>query len=186
MAEDGEGEHLVVVGLAPLDPADDGLPVDHACRRRQNRWSTPHPAEGTTERWRAVGGVGHADQSTNRPPVPRSPRAYPPHVQTRIDRGRRGRDDRHGAGGTTAMVASSSDHVDAINTAVQTARIAAGHLDPDRSVVIAGGELAHRGDAVSDALKRHLLVDHDYLVQVFAYPQTRTVTVIRPRRRRCP
>ena len=47
------------------------------------------------------------------------------------------------------MVASSNDHVDAINAAVQTARLAAGHLDPDRSVVIAGGEHAHPGDVVA-------------------------------------
>ena len=47
--------------------------------------------------------------------------------------------DRHAAGETTAMVASSNDHVDAINAAVQTARLAAGHLDGDRSVVIGGG-----------------------------------------------
>ena len=31
----------------------------------------------------------------------------------------------------------------------KTARIAAGHLDPDRSVVIAGGERAHLGDVVA-------------------------------------
>ena len=57
--------------------------------------------------------------------------------------------DRHHVGETTAMVASSNDHVDAINTAVQTARLAAGHLDPDRSVVIAGGERAHPGDVIA-------------------------------------
>ncbi len=48
--------------------------------------------------------------------------------------------DGHAVGETTAMVASSNDHVDAINAAVQTARISAGHLDPDTTVAIAGGE----------------------------------------------
>ena len=57
--------------------------------------------------------------------------------------------DRHDAGETTAMVASSNDHVDVINAAVQAARLAAGHLDPDLSVVIAGGEQAHPGDVVA-------------------------------------
>ena len=47
------------------------------------------------------------------------------------------------------MVASTNDHVDAINAAVQTARLAAGHLDRDRSVVIAGGERAHPGDVIA-------------------------------------
>ena len=42
--------------------------------------------------------------------------------------------DRHEAGETTATVASSNDHVDAINLAVQTARISAGHVDPHRSL----------------------------------------------------
>ena len=41
--------------------------------------------------------------------------------------------DRHQAGETTAMVASSNDHIDAINAAVQAARISAGHLDLERS-----------------------------------------------------
>jgi ATP-dependent exoDNAse (exonuclease V) alpha subunit len=57
--------------------------------------------------------------------------------------------DHHQAGRTTAMVASSNGHVDAINAAVQTARLAAGHLDRDRSVVIAGGERAQPGDVVA-------------------------------------
>ena len=57
--------------------------------------------------------------------------------------------DHHQAGETTAMVASSNDHVDAINAAVQAARSNAGHLDLDRSVVIAGRERAHRGDVIA-------------------------------------
>jgi AAA domain len=57
--------------------------------------------------------------------------------------------DRHNAGATTAMVASSNDHVAAINAAVQTARLVAGHVDPDLSVVIGGGERAHPGDVIA-------------------------------------
>ena len=43
-------------------------------------------------------------------------------------------------GDTVALVASSNDHVDTINRAVQAARLAAGHLDPDTATRIAGGE----------------------------------------------
>ena len=57
--------------------------------------------------------------------------------------------DRHDGGATTAMVASSNDHVDAVNAAVQAARLAAGHLEADVSVVVAGGERAHAGDVVA-------------------------------------
>ncbi|MBA3289469.1 MAG: relaxase domain-containing protein [Acidimicrobiia bacterium] len=57
--------------------------------------------------------------------------------------------DHHQAGQTTAMVASSNDHVNAINTAVQAARITAGHLGPDVSVMIAGGERACPGDLIA-------------------------------------
>ncbi|MBA3289619.1 MAG: relaxase domain-containing protein, partial [Acidimicrobiia bacterium] len=57
--------------------------------------------------------------------------------------------ERHDAGESTAMVASSNDHVDAINAAVQTARLAAGHLDPHRSVVVVGDERAYVGDVIA-------------------------------------
>ena len=53
--------------------------------------------------------------------------------------------DRHAAGRHDRRWSPRrNDHVDAINAAVQTARLAAGHLDPDLSVAIAGGEQAHR------------------------------------------
>ena len=39
--------------------------------------------------------------------------------------------DHHRRGDTVAVVASTNDHVDAINHAVQAARLAAGQLDPD-------------------------------------------------------
>ena len=47
------------------------------------------------------------------------------------------------------MVASTNDHVDAINAAVQAARLAAGDLDPTPPSPIAGGERAHVGDVVA-------------------------------------
>ena len=57
--------------------------------------------------------------------------------------------DHHQRGDTVALVASTNDHVDAINHAVQAARVAAGHLDPDTVASIAGGERAHVGDVVA-------------------------------------
>jgi ATP-dependent exoDNAse (exonuclease V) alpha subunit len=50
--------------------------------------------------------------------------------------------DHHQHGQSVALVASTNDHVDRINHAVQAARHQAGHLGPD-SVEIAGGEHAH-------------------------------------------
>jgi len=47
------------------------------------------------------------------------------------------------------MVASSNDHVDAINHTIQTARLADGHLDPRQWTQIGGGERAHVGDVVA-------------------------------------
>ena len=52
-------------------------------------------------------------------------------------------------GVTVALVASTNDHVDAINHAVQAARVAAGQLNPDIAAQIAGGEHAHVGDVVA-------------------------------------
>jgi ATP-dependent exoDNAse (exonuclease V) alpha subunit len=57
--------------------------------------------------------------------------------------------DHHRSGDTVAVVASTNDHVDAINRAVQAARVAAGDLDPDAAVSIAGGECAHVDDVVA-------------------------------------
>jgi DNA transposition AAA+ family ATPase len=53
------------------------------------------------------------------------------------------------SGDTVALVASTNDHVDAINHAVQAARIAIGQLNPARVAVIADGERAHVGDVVA-------------------------------------
>ena len=57
--------------------------------------------------------------------------------------------EHHAGGVTVALVASTNDHVDAINHAVQAARVAAGHLNPDIAAAIAGGEHAHVGDVVA-------------------------------------
>lgn len=54
----------------------------------------------------------------------------------------------HADGRTCAINMSSNDHVDAVNAAIQAARVAAGDLDPRRVVSIAGGEQAHVGDVV--------------------------------------
>ena len=51
--------------------------------------------------------------------------------------------------GTAAITASTNEHVDAINTAVQTARINVGQLDTDRAAAIGGGEFAYVGDIVA-------------------------------------
>ncbi|MEX2627875.1 MAG: AAA family ATPase, partial [Ilumatobacteraceae bacterium] len=56
--------------------------------------------------------------------------------------------DTHAQHGTAAISASSNEHVNAINAAVQDARITAGHLDPTHAVTIGGGERAHVGDLV--------------------------------------
>jgi conjugative relaxase-like TrwC/TraI family protein len=57
--------------------------------------------------------------------------------------------NRYQHGGTVALVASTNDHADAINHAVQAARLAGGDLNPDIAVVIAGGEWVHVGDVVA-------------------------------------
>ena len=48
-----------------------------------------------------------------------------------------------------AVIASTNEHVDAINAAVQAARIDAGQIEPAASSAIAGGECAHVGDVVA-------------------------------------
>jgi ATP-dependent exoDNAse (exonuclease V) alpha subunit len=55
----------------------------------------------------------------------------------------------HHRGRTTAVVTSTNEHVDTLNAAVQTARITAGHLDPDTAVGIGGGEHTCIGDLVA-------------------------------------
>ncbi len=66
--------------------------------------------------------------------------------------------EHHRHGDTIALVASSNQHVDTINTAVQEARLANGQLGPGQRVQIAGGEHAHVGDVVATRRNnRHLL-----------------------------
>ena len=63
----------------------------------------------------------------------------------------------HHEGRPTALVASTNDHVDTINRAVQQARLEAGHLDPVSATRIAGGDHAHVGDVVATRRNdRHL------------------------------
>lgn len=54
----------------------------------------------------------------------------------------------HAAGETLAITASSNDHVDRINTAIQSARAAAGDIDPTTLAPIGGTEFACVGDVV--------------------------------------
>jgi conjugative relaxase-like TrwC/TraI family protein len=54
----------------------------------------------------------------------------------------------HIDGKTVAIVASTNDHVDALNDAVQRVRLTAGDLDPHATVAIGGTEQAHPGDLV--------------------------------------
>ena len=86
--------------------------------------------------------------------------------------------DRHVVGDTTAMVASSNEHVDAINAAVQTARIGAGYLDRDRSVSIAGGERAHPGDVIATRRNDRRLITT--AGQPVRNRETWTVTAVHP------
>lgn len=52
------------------------------------------------------------------------------------------------AGGTIAVVCSTNDHVDAVNAAIQRARVGRGELDATAMVPIGGGERATIGDVV--------------------------------------
>jgi hypothetical protein len=52
------------------------------------------------------------------------------------------------AGRTVALVASTNEHVDTLNHAVQAARLTAGHLHAG-AAQIAGGEHAHVGDVIA-------------------------------------
>ena len=57
--------------------------------------------------------------------------------------------DAHQRGRTLAVVASTNEHVDLINRAVQFARFNAGHLDRRDGVWLAAGEVAVVGDVVA-------------------------------------
>jgi conjugative relaxase-like TrwC/TraI family protein len=64
------------------------------------------------------------------------------------------------AGRSVAITAATNTHVDAINAAIQAARLRLGRLDPDQAVRIGGGERAHPGDVVATRRNdRHLWTD---------------------------
>jgi conjugative relaxase-like TrwC/TraI family protein len=90
----------------------------------------------------------------------------------------------HDSGATIAVVASTNDHVDTINHAVQTARLAVGHLDPTMATPIAAGETAHVGDVVATRRNdRRLVTSHGEPVRnrdtwtITAIHQNRAITV---------
>jgi hypothetical protein len=68
---------------------------------------------------------------------------------------------RHHTGGkTVAVVASTNDHVDALNDVIQRVRLTVGDLDPHAGVPIGGGEPAHPGDIVATRRNhRHLCTE---------------------------
>ena len=57
--------------------------------------------------------------------------------------------DHHHTGRSVAVVASTNDHVDTINHAIQAARHTAGHLDPTVATRLAAGEIAYVGDVIA-------------------------------------
>ena len=61
--------------------------------------------------------------------------------------------DHHRHGRSVAITTATNAHVDHINAAIQTARLAAGDLHPHGGIPIAGGETAHAGDLV--VTRRH-------------------------------
>ena len=63
--------------------------------------------------------------------------------------------DHHAAGHTTAVMASTNQHVDLINTHIQTARRERLQIDSEHHVAIGGGERACVGDIV--ATRRNLI-----------------------------
>ena len=62
--------------------------------------------------------------------------------------------ERHDNGDTVAVVASTNEHVDLLNDAVQNRRLAVGDLDPDTAVGIAGGDDRPRRGGGRDATQR--------------------------------
>jgi conjugative relaxase-like TrwC/TraI family protein len=66
--------------------------------------------------------------------------------------------ERRAHGDTVALVASTNDHVDAINRTVQAARVAAGQLNPNHVTGVAGGEHVYVGDVVATRRNDRTLV----------------------------
>ncbi|MEZ5218546.1 MAG: hypothetical protein R2715_18630 [Ilumatobacteraceae bacterium] len=66
----------------------------------------------------------------------------------------------HASGGVCAINASSNDHVDTVNAAVQSARLAAAEVEGGRVAQIGGSEHAYIGDVVVTRRNdRHLTTD---------------------------
>jgi len=57
--------------------------------------------------------------------------------------------DHHHTGRRVAVVASTNDHVDTINHAIQAARHSADHLDASVATRLGGGDIAHVGDVIA-------------------------------------
>jgi hypothetical protein len=57
--------------------------------------------------------------------------------------------NQHERGRSIAVIASTNDHVDLINQAVQAARRDAGHVDPAVATPVAGGESGYVGDVIA-------------------------------------
>ena len=57
--------------------------------------------------------------------------------------------DHHHTGRSVAVVASTNDHVDTINHAIQAARVTARHLDSMVATQLGGGEIAYVGDVIA-------------------------------------
>jgi hypothetical protein len=69
--------------------------------------------------------------------------------------------DRHQMGDTVAVVASTNEHVDLLNGAVQTRRLVVGDIDPDTGVGIGGGEVTYVGDLVATRRNERRLISTD-------------------------
>ena len=82
----------------------------------------------------------------------------------------------HHCGDTVALVASTNDHVDAINRSVQKVRFVTGDLDDHHAVRIGGGDRAHVADVIATRRNdRHLLTSTGHPVR---NRETWTVTAL--------
>ncbi len=66
--------------------------------------------------------------------------------------------DHHDRGRSVAVVASTNDHVDVINRAIQTARVDVGQLDLAVTTLVAGGEDVYVGDVIATRRNERRLV----------------------------
>ncbi len=103
-------------------------------------------------------------------------RIIPGSLVTHLDSMAQGWIGSHCRGETIALVASTNDHVDAINLTVQAARLARGHLNGDLYVNIAGGDHVYVGDVVATRRNDRRLVTT--AGEVVRNRETWTVTAI--------